>query len=330
MVNGAIILYLVYLSSDLISLLYDDSEKYALLDKDLTDVEYEEFEGDGTHKSPDRHLMIPKIIHQTYKNETIPSIWKDSQESCYNLHKDDYEYKFWTDEDARKFIQSNYEWFLPTFDAYPYPIMRADVIRYFVLNHYGGIYIDLDNGCTSKLDPLLAYPAWLRKTHPTGISNDLMGSIPNHEFFQRVIDSLQKYNRNWFVSYITIMFSTGPLFLSVMWKQYNRLYLDSSDDRLKVLIPPTESNDHHIYFFTKVQGSSWHLGDAQFMFVMGKYWIFFTILSTALVLGLLYLQFLLYQKLARFGLLRRILRSYIKTENGEGNYELLHTTSHHV
>jgi len=25
--------------------------------------------------------------------------------------------------------------------------MRADSIRYFILNHYGGVYIDLDDVC---------------------------------------------------------------------------------------------------------------------------------------------------------------------------------------
>ena len=38
-----------------------------------------------------------------------------------------------------------YEWFLETWDAYPYNIERADAIRYFVLHHYGGIYLDLDD-----------------------------------------------------------------------------------------------------------------------------------------------------------------------------------------
>lgn len=40
---------------------------------------------------------------------------------------------------------SRYPWFLETFDGYPYPIQRADAIRYFVLHHFGGIYIDLDD-----------------------------------------------------------------------------------------------------------------------------------------------------------------------------------------
>ena len=42
---------------------------------------------------------------------------------------------------------TRYPWFLETFDGYPYPIQRADAIRYFVLHHFGGIYIDLDDVC---------------------------------------------------------------------------------------------------------------------------------------------------------------------------------------
>ena len=53
--------------------------------------------------------------------------------------------QLWTDKKAREFIADEYPWFLETFDGYPYPIQRADAIRYFVLHHFGGIYIDLDD-----------------------------------------------------------------------------------------------------------------------------------------------------------------------------------------
>lgn len=43
------------------------------------------------------------------------------------------------------FIAAEYPWFLETFQNYRYPIQRADAIRYFVLAHYGGTYIDLDD-----------------------------------------------------------------------------------------------------------------------------------------------------------------------------------------
>jgi hypothetical protein len=39
-----------------------------------------------------RPQLIPKIIHQTYINESIPAHWKEPQQSCLNLHPD-YEYK---------------------------------------------------------------------------------------------------------------------------------------------------------------------------------------------------------------------------------------------
>ncbi|KAI4268756.1 MAG: hypothetical protein LQ337_007666, partial [Flavoplaca oasis] len=47
-----------------------------------------------------------------------------------------------------------------------------------------------------------------------------MGSIPQHPFFLLVIESLREYDRNWRLPYITVMYSTGPLFLSVIWKKY--------------------------------------------------------------------------------------------------------------
>ena len=40
----------------------------------------------------ERPQYIPKIIHQTYKNASIPEHWKGPQQSCIDLHAD-YEYK---------------------------------------------------------------------------------------------------------------------------------------------------------------------------------------------------------------------------------------------
>lgn len=220
-----------------------------------------------------RPQIIPKIIHQTYINESIPEIWVDAQQSCIDLHPD-YEYILWTDEMARDFVVAEYPWFLETFDGYDYPIQRADSIRYFVLAHYGGIYIDLDDGCNRRLDPLLAYPAWLRRTVPTGISNDAMGSVPQHPFFLRVIESLQQYDRHWELPYITVMYSTGPLFLSVIWKEY--MQEDPSEmGRVRVLMKD-EYMDHSWSFFTHHVGNSWHRSDARLIFWMGQHWMLLT------------------------------------------------------
>ena len=181
---------------------------------------------------------------------------------------------------SRKFIATEYPWFLDTFDSYPFPIQRADSIRYFVLAHYGGIYIDLDDGCNRSLDPLLAYPAWLRRTVPTGISNDAMGAVPQHPFFLKVIESLSLYNHNWRVPYITVMYTTGPLFLSVLWKEWMGTE-PTGNSRVRLLMPD-EYSKYAWSFFNITKGSSWHRGDAQAIFWMGQHWMGITLAGFAL------------------------------------------------
>ncbi|KAH6622209.1 mannosyl phosphorylinositol ceramide synthase SUR1 [Boeremia exigua] len=241
----------------------------------------------------DRAQLIPKIIHQTYINESIPAHWKGPQQTCIDLHPD-YEYKLWTDKKAREFISDEYPWFLETFDGYPYPIQRADTIRYFVLHHFGGIYIDLDDGCNRSLDPLLAYPAWVRRTIPTGISNDVMGAVPRHPFFLKAIDSLTDYNRRWPLPYITVMATTGPLYLSLVWRHYMNQNPEGND-RLRILFPE-EYNNHAWSFFTHHLGNSWHKTDVKVIFWLGSHWILVTLIGFTVgftILGLLYKVFFL-------------------------------------
>jgi inositol phosphorylceramide mannosyltransferase catalytic subunit len=185
----------------------------------------------------------------------------------------EYEYKFWTDSDCVAFITREYPQFLSTFVNYPYNIQRADAIRYFLLAHYGGIYIDLDNGCNRRLDPMLQFPAWVHLTKPTGISNDGMGAAPGHPFFLYVIDQLQRYNRSWVLPYITVMATTGPLFLSLAWKRYTGLHATdsvASAAQVWVLSPEQYFQSDTAFFDLNYGGSSWHNGDAKFLLWMGE------------------------------------------------------------
>ena len=81
------------------------------------------------------HRRIPKIIHQTWKDENIPQEWQNAQESCRALHPD-YEYKLWTDASSREFIAKEHPNLLKTWDSYPYVIQRADIIRFH--SHHNG------------------------------------------------------------------------------------------------------------------------------------------------------------------------------------------------
>ena len=61
----------------------------------------------------------------------------------------------WTDESAHQFMETHYPSFLQMYDSYKYNIQRADSIRYFLLHHFGGIYMDLDIGCRRRIDSLI-------------------------------------------------------------------------------------------------------------------------------------------------------------------------------
>ncbi|KAG9811972.1 putative MIPC synthase subunit, partial [Aureobasidium melanogenum] len=127
--NLAIVAFLIHSVWTLLSLLVVDGSEDAISRAELP--------APGSDLIDGRPQIIPKIIHQTYINESIPEVWQEPQKSCIELHKD-WEYKLWTDAASREFIAAEYPWFLETFDNYEFPIQRADSIRYFVLAHYGG------------------------------------------------------------------------------------------------------------------------------------------------------------------------------------------------
>ncbi|CAD6649326.1 HN1_G0023690.mRNA.1.CDS.1 [Saccharomyces cerevisiae] len=271
--NILLLLSIIYYTFDLLTLCIDDTVKDAILEEDLNP------------DAPPKPQLIPKIIHQTYKTEDIPEHWKEGRQKCLDLHSD-YKYILWTDEMAHEFIKEEYPWFLDTFENYKYPIERADAIRYFILSHYGGVYIDLDDGCERKLDPLLAFPAFLRKTSPLGVSNDVMGSVPRHPFFLKALKSLKHYDKYWFIPYMTIMGSTGPLFLSVIWKQYKRWGIPKNGT-VRIL-QPAYYKMHSYSFFSITKGSSWHLDDAKLMKALENH------ILSCVVTGFIFGFFILY------------------------------------
>jgi len=83
LVNFIVLGYLVYLFSTLISLLFENGSADAILSSDIP--------APGSDLTG-RPQLIPKIIHQTYINSSIPKQWKSGQQACIDLHPD-YEYK---------------------------------------------------------------------------------------------------------------------------------------------------------------------------------------------------------------------------------------------
>ncbi|MEC4982476.1 MAG: glycosyltransferase [Oscillatoria sp. PMC 1068.18] len=142
--------------------------------------------------------MIPKVIHQTWKTNTIPKQCQPFQKS-WQTHHPDWEYRFWTDADNRAFIAQEYEWFLPIYDSYDRGIKKADAVRYLIMHHYGGVYVDLDFECLQPLNPLLEgkelifgleplahvnSPATVSRGLKKIVCNAFIASCPQHQFWE--------------------------------------------------------------------------------------------------------------------------------------------------
>ena len=161
-----------------------------------------------------------------------------------------------------------------------------------------------------------------------------MGCVPHDAFFTRVIEYRIPYKRGGKLPYITVMYSTGPLFLSVIWQEYKRGRgadsgvpgvlgnsaaqsgrWDGSDmGRVRVLMAD-EYNKQPWAFFRWHGGSSWHGKDARLVFWMGRHWMLLTFCGFMLagVVGLaawwVYSRFLVYGERRRGGAVRSRSRS---------------------
>ncbi|KAG5639264.1 hypothetical protein H0H81_004925 [Sphagnurus paluster] len=218
---------------------------------------------------------IPRILHQTWKTEVLPTRWKGISDACRAMMPD-YEYMLWTDASSREFIAKEYPWFLETFDNYTYPIQRADAIRYFILHYYGGVYLDLDIGCIRPVDPLLIYPVILPKTIPVGVSNDLIFAEKGHPFLQQTIHNLITFDHSWILNYPTVMFSTGPMFLSAQYGLYSSAHPTTAMEDIRILPKSlygknAKNGEAPNTFFSHFYGSSWHADDAAFIGFLGTW-----------------------------------------------------------
>lgn len=173
-------------------------------------------------------IQIPHIFHQTWKTSDIPDEWQACVQS-WRTHHPHWQYILWTDEDSRKFIQDHYPDFLKFYDSYSYNIQRADVIRYFVLYTYGGVYVDLDLECLQPIDHLLAQHTFVAGYEPPlhaqwlgekgMICNAFMASTAGHRLLAAVLQSLKTFNPK-ITFHTQVLETTGPLMLTQVVKQY--------------------------------------------------------------------------------------------------------------
>jgi len=213
--------------------------------------------------------MIPKIIHQTWKTNDIPDEWTLAVDSCKTINN--YKYVLWTDKTMLIFMKKEYPNYVDLYNNYTYNIQRCDAFRYFVLYKYGGIYLDMDIICKKKFDMLLKYDLVLAKSSNVSISytNAFFMAKPKNEFIKYCIDNLIPNKNNMFFlgKHISIMCSTGPLYLTNMINNYKLKNIHN----YYILTKNEFSGDCNVCnenickggtYLSHVKGNSWHSIDS--------------------------------------------------------------------
>lgn len=98
---------------------------------------------------PAPNSTIPKRLWYKMGPKGINKAMEDWIMTCVRKNPD-YEVNFMTDEMGEEFVKEHFASqpaVVDTYLALPYPILKADMLRYLLLIHHGGVYNDLDVSC---------------------------------------------------------------------------------------------------------------------------------------------------------------------------------------
>lgn len=250
----------------------------------------------------DRYLIDKKgkIIHQVWFG-TIPN--KRAAKETYKkfkIYRDSWKNKNpewfhmeWSKEMSDKIVRIFFPKYYDMYKEYPYEIQRCDLVRYFILYRYGGLYVDMDYYCNKPWDEamyIFKNDFYLVSTPNNGgnyVSNSLMYSKPNHVFWKRLLKMMEK-NRNfpiYYTRHMIIMYSTGPGILTRVFDK-NKVNLNLASLPSNLFHPYGISDEilslkNDDIFATHIGKGSWEKNDSKLLIHFYTEWriILFIIIS---------------------------------------------------
>ena len=128
--------------------------------------------------------VIPKKIHQIWIGGPLPDKYLKYTKSWKIFHPD-WEYRLWTGKDVDGILSGKRK----AYDTATNYGMKSDILRYEILNKYGGLYVDTDFECLKPFDDLLHLNFF------TGIGYDskmqlyigLIAGIPEHPIIKNCV-----------------------------------------------------------------------------------------------------------------------------------------------
>jgi len=137
---------------------------------------------------------IPLLLHQAWKTSSVPESFLKLSSAWKSMYPA-WHYVLWTEDDNRQFLKNHYPWFLRFYDSYPQAAAKADLMRYFYMLYYGGMYVNLDLESLRSLEPVLtklddsAVVAYLSDefSDPQNLPNRFFASVAGHDLWWHCI-----------------------------------------------------------------------------------------------------------------------------------------------
>jgi mannosyltransferase OCH1-like enzyme len=132
---------------------------------------------------------LPKRIHQVWLGGELPEKFKKWTDSWRRFNPE-WEYKLWGDRDIEGLDLPRKE----IFDSMNNYGPKSDFLRYYLLDRFGGLYIDTDFECLKSFNSLsyvdfltgVGYPSKLE------LYVGIIGSVPHHPIIAQVDNALNK------------------------------------------------------------------------------------------------------------------------------------------
>ncbi len=167
-------------------------------------------------------LKIPKIFHRIWLgNNPMPEDYIKYGETWIKHHPD-WKMILWTDQNMIPLENQN------LYDSTDIMAMKADIARYEILYHFGGVYIDTDFECLKNIEPLLdEVTAFAASEDNYYISIGIMGGTLGHQIFKTIIDQLPKSIDEY--RFKSLSCQTGPAFVTRILKDTTLLDVFEKD-----------------------------------------------------------------------------------------------------
>ena len=188
--------------------------------------------------------QIPKIIIQTWKNDSIPEHYLPLIDSL-KKNNPDYKYLFFTDKTIEEFLNEHYPEYYKTYMKLPLKIQKIDFFRYIAIYHYGGFYMDLDVNGMKSFDNLLneecifpideyinkrmcsigRYKPFCDRNNYFLLGQYSFAAIPQHPFIKVLIDTIHTNIDDYIEkadlkSHNYVYQTTGPDFVTDLYIKY--------------------------------------------------------------------------------------------------------------